>query len=917
MKKIFYVSALLLSSIVVLWKKPFSTVAPTSIVLPSGEMEEGGKEREEWELERLADPTTGKIPAGIRRAELAFAQRMPRATQSNFRGASTWESRGPWNKGGRTRAMTIDVTNENRFIAGSVSGGIFITEDAGASWTPVKGIGNNLGVTSITQDHRAGKTNIWYALTGEGSGTSASGGGSFFLGDGMFKSIDNGLTWTSLASTNSGLPNSFSQLYQIGWRTITDHTNLTNDVVFMATYGGIYRSSNGGTSWSLVKGRNASPYSYYTDIAITSTGILYATLSSDGPDKGFWRSSNGGVTWVNITPKDFPPAYDRVVIGINPNNENEVYFLGNTDGYGHSTTFISSVDWSSLWKYNYVTGDGAGANGTWNNLTENLPNKGTQFDRFSCQGGYDLVVKVQPKTNAVFIGGSSLYRSTDGFTTPNNSTQIGGYKVGTELPFFEIYADHHPDQHDVLFSPSDNKKLYSASDGGINVTDDCNAPIVSWKSLNNGYVTTQLYTANIEHTIADDPTIVGGFQDNGNFFVGKKDPKSPWVQTVNGDGAYAAITKGKKNYYLSIQLGKMAKCEIDKDGNVLKFNRIDPIGGKDYQFINPFVLDANNENTMYVAGGKRIWRNNKLDKIDLLGKWDSISTGWFAWPDTLVGKTTKISAIAVSSKPANRVYFGANNGKIYRMDNADTDTAKYKEIKVTGVSGDRFVNCITIDPDDADNVIVTYSNYTVYSIFQTKDGGKTWQKVAGNLESNISGTGTNSPSVRWVSVLRFPSGAKKYFAATSVGLYSADSLVVQTNTNVGTKWALEGADVIGNVVCNHIDLRPVDGLVVVATHGAGVFAANFADPNISSNKDVQDIKGFTLYPNPASDNVYWKSDIELSASAKITIYDMKGSVVKSANATNNSLNINDLQKGIYLFQLKNERQQAIRKLIIQ
>jgi hypothetical protein len=917
MKKIFYLSILIVATIVALWLKPNISTTAQENLLPAGEMEEGGKERAEWELERLADPRTGRIPAGIRQAELAFAKNMPHAEVFGQRSGGTWQTRGPWNIGGRTRAMTMDITNEKRIIAGSVSGGLFITEDDGASWTPVKGIGNNLGVVSLSQDKRAGKTNIWYAMTGEAYGTSASGGGAFFVGDGMFKSIDNGLTWTSLASTNGGAPNSFSQLYQLGWKVLTDPTNLTEDVVYMATYGGIYRSKNGGVNWTLIRGKNNQSYSYFTDITITTTGVLYATLSSEDsdkkacPDRGIWRSTDG-LVWTNITPANFPPKYDRIVIGINPNNENEVYFLGNTDGYGHSTTFINSIDWSSLWKYTYASGNGAGANGTWANLTDNLPNKGTQFDRFSCQGGYDLVVKVQPKTNAVFIGGSSLYRSTDGFATPNNTTQIGGYKIGTELPYFEIYPSHHPDQHDIIFSPSDNKKLYSASDGGINVTDDCNAPFVNWKSLNNGYITTQLYTVNIEHSMANDPTLLGGFQDNGNFFVGGKDTKKSWVQTVNGDGAYAAITNGKKNYYLSIQLGKMAKCELDANGKVLKYNRIDPIGGKGYQFINPFVLDPNNESNLYLAGGKRLWRNNQLDKIDLVGKWDSIATGWFAFPDTL--KKGTITSIAVSSKPSNRVYFGSTNGKLYRVDNAQTDTAKYKEITVTGVTDDRYLNCITIDPDDADNVIVTYSNYTVYSMFQTKNGGKTWTKVAGNLEANTVGSGVG-PSIRWVSILRFPSGAKKYFAATSVGLYSADSLVTHTNTT-GTKWVLEGADAIGNVVCNHIDTRSVDGLVAVATHGAGAFTANFQDPGISNNKDLLEIKNFTLYPNPASDVLYWNSDVELSASAKITIYDMKGAIVKKANAVNNQLIVSDLPKGIYVFQLRNEMQQALRKLII-
>lgn len=881
-----------------------------SIVLPA-DREEGGKEREEWEMSRLVDPATGAIPYGIRRAELEFARNMPVAASAGFRGAAKWNSRGPWNFGGRTRAFAIDVKNDKHLLAGSVSGALYISDDDGQSWRAAKGIGNNIGVISIAQDTRPGKTDTWYALSGELSGASQSGGGAYFLGDGMFKSTDNGESWTQLSSTSSGLPNSLTQYYQAGWRVVTDPVS-TQDVVLMATYGAIYRSANGGQTWALVRGKSTSPVSYYTDVAVTSTGVYYATLSSAGPDKGIWRSTNG-INWVKILSPDFPPYYDRIVIGINPNNENEVYFLANTDNYGHKTKFIDSYDWSSLWRYNYISGDGSGANGTWTNLTDNLPNTGTEFDRFACQGGYDLVVKVQPQTNHVFIGGTNIYRSTDGFTSANNTTQIGGYKIGTTLPYFEIYPNHHPDQHDLAFSVSVRNKLYSASDGGVRVTYDCNAPFVEWASLNNGYLTTQLYALTIEHTIPNDPTMIGGFQDNGNFFTGKQDSKNPWVQTINGDGAYGAITKGKKTYYLSIQKGKMAKCEIDGDGNVKKYNRIDPIVGKGYQFINPFVLDPNDENTMYVAGGKRLLRNNKLDQIQFENKWDSISLGWYAFPDTIVGKGT-ITALAVAKSVPNRVYFGSTNGRIYRVDNAHMDTSRYREIKVTGVTGDRYVNCITIDPDDADNVIVTYSNYSVYSIYQTRDGGNTWLKVAGNLELNTGGTGAG-PSIRWISILKFPNGAKKYFAATSIGLYSADSIVVHTSTS-GTVWSQEGADVIGNVVCTYVDTRSIDGLVALATHGAGAFSANFEAPDVSSaDEKLADIE-LTMFPNPSAEVLNWTYNQAVSSSAQTQIYSADGRLVKTAPAGQGQISVKDLDAGIYYFRLADRERQAVKKFIV-
>lgn len=63
---------------------------------------------------------------------------------------------------------------------------------------------------------------------------------------------------------------------------------------------------------------------------------------------------------------------------------------------------------------------------------------------------------------------------------------------------------------------------------------------------------------------------------------------------------------------MSAQQGKIARMIIDDKGNIISKGRIDPAGGKNYLFINPFTLDKTNQNIMYVAGGQLLWRNNNL-----------------------------------------------------------------------------------------------------------------------------------------------------------------------------------------------------------------------------------------------------------------------------------------------------------------
>ena len=88
---------------------------------------------------------------------------------------------------------------------------------------------------------------------------------------------------------------------------------------------------------------------------------------------------------MNITDSLFSPIYSRVVIGINPSNENQVYFLAaETDNHGQYTeVFFGGETWTSFWKYEYISGDGTGAGGQWTDLSSNIPaNQSTTFDNF-------------------------------------------------------------------------------------------------------------------------------------------------------------------------------------------------------------------------------------------------------------------------------------------------------------------------------------------------------------------------------------------------------------------------------------------------------------------------------------------------------------------------------------------------------
>lgn len=893
------------------------------------------RQHRDWQM--LHDPATGKIPAGMRGKELAFAKTLP--TGSHYRTGSSSKTtsgqdfvlQGPYNVGGRTRAMAIDVSNENILLAGSVSGGLYRSINGGSTWTKVTAADQYLGVTAIAQDKRTGHTNTWYYSSGEGYGTSASGDGAFYLGDGLFKSTDGGLNWNPVSSTANGSHQSFTTNWQVVWNIAT-HPNDTADLVFAATYDAIYKSVDGGDSWSaaLTSGVSGAD-SYFADVAVTNDGVVYATLSSDGSKRGIWRSANGIDAFVNITPDNFfngtdtihwPGVYDRTVIGIDPNDEDVVYFFSHSPGFGIAAVdFSGDTNWVSLWKYEYLSGDGDTTGGFWTDLSQNLPVSGTTMDRINLQGSYNMKVSVMPgNSDVVFIGGTNIYRSTDGFTSPGNTTQVGGYGIGSTLPFYTSYNNHHSDQHGMVFLPSDPSVMISATDGGLYKTTDCLAGTVQWTSLNNGYLTSQFYTIAVDHGTQGSNVVTGGLQDWGSWWTNSDDQLYEWKHVSHGDGSHCAVADGGGAYYFSRQQGRLMKATVDNNGDVTAFRRFDPIGPtkNDYQFINPFVLDPVDNNVLYLAQKSNLWRNDSLSSINLDGSWDTISTGWMKYSWRLPDTTMEINALAVSTTPAHRLYIGTDKKKIYKISNANTGDPVAVDITANTMPSSGYVSGIAVDPRDADKVMVVFSNYKIYSIFYSENGGSSWIKVAGNLEQNSSGSG-NGPSVRCARIIPTNDGTV-YLVGTSVGLFATDSMIADS-----TVWIQQGANSIGNVVVTAIDSRTTDGFVAIATHGNGVYTTNYTSVSEIAGISPQSMvdNQWSVYPNPARDNTTIEVELNKNSNVSLVIYDEMGRMIKTVlnkempkGKHQIPVSVSGLSAGIYYCSLVADKSRQSKTLVV-
>ena len=281
-----------------------------SVFRDSDGMDEDIQARMKWETQMLADPATGKIPDYIRAKELTFSSTLPKQPEPQMKSGSFWQSRGPWNVGGRTRSIAIDITNENVIMAAGVSGGIYRSTDSGATWNKITGPSQDIDISCLVQDTRPGKTNIWYAGTGELIGASAGGSSYYsgYYGDGILKSTDGGVTFSKLKSTSFNTPQTY-HVFDLVNNIAIDEAD-TGDVFYAAvggSGGNIYKFVNGGATWSLIKGNGMKPYSTYTDVAVSPKGVIYFTRSNDNgsTEGGIYRSTDGN-SFTNITP---PPGF--------------------------------------------------------------------------------------------------------------------------------------------------------------------------------------------------------------------------------------------------------------------------------------------------------------------------------------------------------------------------------------------------------------------------------------------------------------------------------------------------------------------------------------------------------------------------------------------------------------------------------
>ncbi|MGB0347119.1 MAG: T9SS type A sorting domain-containing protein, partial [Balneolaceae bacterium] len=434
---------------------------------------------------------------------------------------------------------------------------------------------------------------------------------------------------------------------------------------------------------------------------------------------------------------------------------------------------------------------------------------------------------------------------------------------------------------------------------------------VTWTDIDDGYNVTQFYKVSINPG-ADDSRIIGGTQDNGSpyFQFDFDSPSSGSEDASSGDGATAYL--GSNYAITSSQNGFMLKYDY-QGTDLINFSYITPLLARDQQFIHPFVVNPTDENYLFYPEFDHLWKNDEMTTLPRnTSNSDGTDQGWSQLSNVNTGTDNhEITALAFStSSPSNRLYFGGSDvveqsatPVIRRLDNIDSSDGEIS-INISGSDAGSFVNDISVNPVNGNEVIAVMSNYSVKSIWHSSNGGSSWTDIEGNLG------GDNGPSIRTAAIAATDQEGTYYFVGTSIGLFYTDQL-----NGASTVWTQVAEDLIENAIVSELDYRSSDHVLAVATHGRGLFVGKISS-SVSNEVDpiTESPNSFELhqnYPNPFNPSTNIEFTLASNSRVSLTVFDINGREVAKVydqrilNSGNHSsdFNASNLASGTYIYRI--------------
>lgn len=617
-------------------------------------------------------------------------------------------------------------------------------------------------------------------------------------GGGLWKSPDGGVSWTPLTESINDLfvgavaiaPSSPNIIY-LG----TGEGNTGTPGI------GVLKSIDGGNNWqfpSTVLARN------FYKILVHPTNPQEVIV---GADRGGYRSSDGGQTWATVIANN-APVTDIIR---HPSNPSTLYATTRAP-----TQILKSTDGGISWA--------SKSSGIPVGLLDRLAialSPSSPLVMYVASASQDAVAHIYKTTNGGESWSELLGVSTNSspsirqyFADYNQNAYDNALVVSPSDPNIVIAGGvtyikstdggatwtvafggggyPHPDAHDMQYQGS---TLYVANDGGVWSSSDNGQ---TGTDRNAGLVTRQFYT------VADDPInrarIYGGTQDNGTNRRLQPNP-SAWTEPMGADGFDCAVNPYEpETFYGTVQSGRIFRTRTAGSAEFFQEEITPPYASGEFRaFATVLAMDPNNPSVLY-TGSNQVWKS--ADGGTTWAKLPTTRTDGSVWPSGAVSK------IAVA-KSDSRVLVVQVLTELFRSNNGGQAWSR--------VTPPIFANNLEFDPQDA-NVIYAATPAGVYI---TTNGGLSWTTLGNGLPSFSS------------HVVRVdPTDPNTLFCGTDVGIYKS--------TDKGLNWSKFGA---GLPSASVYDIRIMkDGSALrAATHGRGMWELQI--PSNGNNPPSASITG--------------------------------------------------------------------------
>ena len=689
--------------------------------------------RWEWFWEPRVSATDGMRPSAADMIEIYNNAAGGQALGTN---AGDWTPIGPFdapNGGGasgigRINCITFHPNNNNIVWVGAPAGGLWKSTNGGQTWSTNTDLLPNLGVSAIAIDPIYPDT--MFIATGD-----RDGGDTYSYG--ILKSIDGGLTWNI-----TGLTFNLGQSARMGGLHIVPSNT---QIIIAATRNGMYRSTDGGTTWNGVQSGSfnmLAPDPQNPNTLYAGTGTSIARV---------WRSRDAGLTWTMLSSGLPTTGANRVEVAVSAEDSNYVYALYSANNNGFYGVY-RSTDAGDTWTQRASSpnilgwdGNGSGTGG---------------------QGWYDLALAVNPvNKDQIFVGGVNVWRSNNGGTS---WTCVGHWYGQGGRP--AVHADIHAFQ----WQPGTND-LYIGSDGGVYETTNSGA---SYTDYHDGMNITQYYK--ISQSITNPNLFLGGAQDNGTHRM----QGNNWNRVMGGDGMDNGIDPDNNQ----IMYGSIYYGDFDRSTNGgASFSPMNIPAAGTGNWVTPFIIDPSNSNYIY-AGYDRLYRSTNK------------GSSWQATSNSAINGTN-IDEIAIAPSNSLYIYVGINEN-LYRSTNGGGSWSLASQT----LQGAAHISGIAVSSTNPNHIWVTRSGYTTGKVYESTDGGQSWANVSGSLPN-------------------LPANCIVYEDGTQDGLYVGTDVGVYYIDDAMSDWAPYMLG-LPNVIVTDLEIYEVGGKIRAGTYGRGIWEAS-------------------------------------------------------------------------------------------